>query len=257
MVRRLAALIVLPLLATLLAATPARAASVDYVALGDSYAAGTGATGAGGLCFRSAAGYPGLWAARNDPASYRTVACSGATTADVRNLQLWALSAKTDLVTLTVGGNDAGFVPAVLTCLLGTDAACLREAEKSRSFIRTGLAARLDATYRDVARRAPNATVVVLSYPRLYDEAATTCDMSPAKRRTLNAGADELAAVTRARAAAAGFTYADVRDTFAGHGICARTPWVNPVNVLNPVASFHPNAAGYRGGYLPALSAAL
>jgi lysophospholipase L1-like esterase len=43
------------------------------------------------------------------PASYRTVACGGAKTGDVRTWQVPHLSSRTDLVTITIGGNDAGF----------------------------------------------------------------------------------------------------------------------------------------------------
>lgn len=256
MLRRLAALVAPALLAALTATSAAEASSVDYVALGDSYAAGTGATGMTGICFRSPNGYPGLWAAANDPATYRSVACSGATTADVRNLQVHALSRRTDLVTLTIGGNDAGFVSTVVTCMLGTDATCRQAADAARAFIRDDLPARLDATYAEIARRAPHADVVVLTYPRLYDTAASSCTMSIAKRRALNAGADQLATVIRARAARAGFRYADVRGAFDGHGICGKATWINPPAVLSPVASFHPNAAGYARGYLPALAGA-
>jgi lysophospholipase L1-like esterase len=257
MVKRLAALAA-SLLIAVLAAAPAQAApSVHYVALGDSYAAGTGASGATGLCFRSPNGYPGLWAEANSPATYRSAACSGAETSAVRDLQVWALSRRTDLVTLTVGGNDAGFFSAVATCLLGGDATCIRAANKARAFIRDDLPDRLDATYAAIARHAPNAEVVVLSYPRLYDTSATWCDMSIAKRRALNAGADDLAGVIRARATAAGFRYVDVRDAFDGHGICAADAWINPVSVLNPVSSYHPNTTGYARGYLPALAAAV
>ncbi len=40
------------------------------------------------------------------------VACSGARIPDVRANQLGALSADTNLVTISIGGNDAGFVDA-------------------------------------------------------------------------------------------------------------------------------------------------
>jgi hypothetical protein len=58
-------------LLSIVAATPAAAATPrsewDYVALGDSYSSGVGASGQTGLCLRSANGYPGLWKAANDP----------------------------------------------------------------------------------------------------------------------------------------------------------------------------------------------
>src|SRR4051812_37190715 len=96
-------------LLTLVTATPAHAAAsnadTDYVALGDSYSSGVGAPGQSGLCLRGSNGYPAQWAKKNSPKTYKNGACSGATTTDVRNLQLGYLSSKTDLVSITIGGN--------------------------------------------------------------------------------------------------------------------------------------------------------
>ena len=74
----------------LVPATPALAAAddIDYIALGDSYSSGVGAPGQAGLCLRSSRSYTTLWAERNDPASYKTVACGGAKTGDVRSWQV-------------------------------------------------------------------------------------------------------------------------------------------------------------------------
>ncbi len=69
-----------------LAAAPRSGAGANYVALGDSYSSGVGAgdyTSESGGCDRSPNAYSALWAASNAPASYVSVACSGATTADV------------------------------------------------------------------------------------------------------------------------------------------------------------------------------
>ena len=93
-------------------APAASASSVNYVALGDSYSSGVGAgsyTSSSGSCDRSTNAYSQLWANANDPASYISVACSGATTSTVISSQLSALSASTTLVSITVGGNDVGF----------------------------------------------------------------------------------------------------------------------------------------------------
>ena len=53
--------------------------------------------------------------------------------------------------------------------------------------------------------------------------------MSSYKRTILNEAADVLASVTAARAGAAGATFADARPYFAGHGVCAGSPWINDV----------------------------
>jgi lysophospholipase L1-like esterase len=249
-------------LLTLVVATPAAAAesAVDYVAMGDSYSSGVGAPGQAGLCLRSSRSYTAQWAARNDPASYRTVACGGAETGDVRTWQVPFLNRRTDLVTITIGGNDAGFADTVITCTIGSEATCADRVDDARRYITATLPGLLDRTYAAIRAKAPKARVVVLGYPRLFDETNADCGiagLSLAKRRVLNDGADHLAGVIGERARAAGFTWVDVREQFDGHGACADDPWINGLTLLPPTDSFHPNTSGYTSGYLPALTAAL
>jgi lysophospholipase L1-like esterase len=255
--------LVISTLLTVLVAAPAAAASsattVDYVALGDSYSSGVGAPGQTGICLRGSNGYPAQWARHNDPATYRNVACGGAVTSDVRTFQVPYLSSKTDLVSITIGGNDAGFASTVISCTIGTDASCAATVASARTYVTQTLPGALDATYRAIRQHAPNAHVVVLGYPRLFDETTAACGvggMSLAKRRVLNDGADDLAAVIQDRAQAAGFTFADVRGRFDGHGVCSASPWINGLTIIPPTDSFHPNTNGYTYGYLPALTAA-
>jgi lysophospholipase L1-like esterase len=256
------ALVVAPLLglvAVTLAASPAHAATtVTYAALGDSYASGVGAgpyDSSSGSCDRSPRSYPALWASAHAGTNLAFVACSGATTTDLLNNQLGALSAATTMVTVTIGGNDAGFVDVVTTCLLGTDSACTTAVNSAKTYATTVLPGRLDQTYAAIRGHAPNARVVVLGYPRLF-ELTSWCwfNMDLAKRTALNGGADTLASVISGRAAAAGDTFVDVRSRFAGHGICAGIPWIHSTSW--PVSdSYHPFPAGYSSGYLPALTA--
>jgi hypothetical protein len=116
------------------------------------------------------------------------------------------------------------------------------------------LPGKLDSTYAAIRGRAPNARVIVLGYPRLF-ELTQTCNvfgLDLAKRTMLNNAADTLAGVIAGRAAAAGDTFVDVRGIFAGHGICGASQWINPTTW--PITdSYHPTASGYRYGYLPAL----
>jgi lysophospholipase L1-like esterase len=251
-------------LLTLFIASPAEAATsfsdTDYVALGDSYSSGVGAPGQSGLCLRGSSGYPAQWARNNDPASFRNVACVGATTDDVNRYQVPYLSEGTDLISITIGGNDAGFATTMITCTLSTDAGCAAVVDSARDYVANVLPGKLDATYRAIRQHAPKALVVVLSYPLLFDTTSTNCGfggMSLAKRRSLNAGAQDLDELLKDRTEAAGFRFADVRDNFAGHGICADSPWINCLTVIPPTDSFHPTANGYTYGYLPAMSGAI
>jgi len=251
--RRLGAALAPAALLLALAGSPATAAApVDYVALGDSYSAGTGAPPYQlNTCFRSPRGYPARWAASHAVSSFRYVACGAATT-DSMTDQFAALTPDTDLVTITIGGNDVGFFTIVLNCVLGTDSSCAGAVDDGIAAGNTTLPGRLDATYATIRGRAPNATVVVFGYPRLV-EPNGNC-LSSAKRAALNRGADALDAVISARAAAAGLRYVDARGQFAGHGACGAAPWINRFSVLQLVESFHPNTTGYGQGYLALLN---
>lgn len=233
------------------------AAAINYVALGDSYSAGVGTPDEAGACGRSPSGYPSLWTKNHPGASLSFVACGGATIDDVRANQLSFLNASTTLVSITIGGNDAGFFPTVMLCTMSSDVDCENQVTTSRSAIATVLPAKLDAIYQDIRNRAPKATIVVLGYPQLLDP-TSDCPgdgMTTFKRLVLNTAADHLARVVSGRAKAAGFTFVDVRGSFDGHAICAGTPWLNNLSNVRLTDSFHPNPAGYAQGYLPALSA--
>src|SRR4051794_6478488 len=121
--RRLALVIPSIALALAFAAAPAQAAEpVDYVAMGDSYSSGAGAPPYG-LCFTSASSYAPRWAASHAVSSFLFVACGGVTSQQI-GPQYLALSSRTDLVTITIGGNDVGFIDVVLTCATGSGAPC-------------------------------------------------------------------------------------------------------------------------------------
>jgi lysophospholipase L1-like esterase len=234
-------------------ASPAQAAPVDYVALGDSYSSGVGTPGASGSCLRSPQGYPQLWVDTHEVSSFADATCSGAKTADVRADQISSLSSETDLVTITIGGNDVGFADTMLTCTLGTTKSCLEAVDDAREYAETTLPGDLDVTYAAIRDQAPAAQVHVLGYPRLFAEGACPGGLTLAKRQAINDAADELASIIAERVAAAGFSYVDVRRHFAGHGVCTATAWINAFTLT--VDSYHPNTDGYSSGYLPALTA--
>ncbi|HWS35646.1 MAG TPA: SGNH/GDSL hydrolase family protein [Actinoplanes sp.] len=243
-------------LLTVALAAPAQAAGIDYAALGDSYSSGVGAPGQGGICLRSSQSYGPRWAARNNPATFQFLACGGATTDDVRNGQVPALNAGADLISITIGGNDAGFAPTVVTCLTASDAACAAKVNQGKTYVANTLPGKLDATYAAIRAKAPGARVVVLSYPLIFDTSSVLCEMSVAKRKSINDGARVLDEMIRQRAGAAGFVYADVRDVFTGHGVCSAAPWINGLTIVPPQNSYHPNSSGYANGYLQTLSSA-
>ena len=101
-----------------------------YVALGDSYAAmGSVLPGrwSGGppQCIRTADSYPSVLAESLRPTEFVDATCAGAVTGHLWGPrdgivppQFDALRSDTDLVTLSIGGNDVGFAEVVATCVL-------------------------------------------------------------------------------------------------------------------------------------------
>ena len=233
--------------------------SVDYVALGDSYSSGVGAgsyDSASGDCKRSTRAYPALWAAANSPSSFAFTACSGARTGDVTASQLGPLNSSTDLVSISIGGNDAGFADVMTTCVLQSESTCLSRIATAPRHGDTTLPGKLDSVYSAISAKAPSAQVVVLGYPRFYKlDGSCIAGLSETERAAINGAADYLNAATAKRAADHGFTFGDVTSTFTGHEICSGSAWLHSVNWLNISESYHPTAAGQSGGYLPVFSA--
>ncbi|MEU0283624.1 SGNH/GDSL hydrolase family protein [Streptomyces sp. NPDC088147] len=236
------------------------AAAVDYVALGDSYSSGVGSgsyDSGSGSCKRTPKAFPALWAAANAPASFAFTACSGARTGDVTASQLGPVNSGTDLVSISIGGNDAGFADVMTTCVLQSEATCLNRVATARAFVDNTLPGNLDSVYTAIRSKAPSARVVVLGYPRFYQLNGTcTSGLSENERAAINSAADYLNTATAKRAADHGFTFADVAGAFTGHEICSGSAWLHSVNWLNIGESYHPTAAGQSGGYLPAFRSA-
>lgn len=249
-------------LTALTSVAPAVAApsAAHYVALGDSYAAGVGAGNydpASKSCMRSSNAYPALWESKHIGSYYTSVACLGATTADVLNNQLAAVKSDTTLITVTIGGNDIGFADVLKECVFpGNDQGCLARVDTAESAMRQTLPDNLDRTYQAIRQHAPTAKVVVVGYPKLFELGSCLGGLSLAKRTKLDEGANILAGVIAARAQAAGFGFADARSAFAGHGVCSKTSWIH--GVTYPIeTSYHPTATGQAQGYLPIVTQAL
>ncbi|WP_112469822.1 SGNH/GDSL hydrolase family protein [Streptomyces triticisoli] len=236
-----------------------QAAAGGYVALGDSYSSGVGAgsyDSSSGSCNRSTKAYPYLWNAAHAPSSFAFTACSGARTDDVLANQLGPLNSATALVSITVGGNDAGFSDVMTTCVLQSDSTCLSRINTAKAYVDSTLPGKLDNLYSVIRSKAPNARVVVLGYPRFYKLGQVCLGLSETKRSAINGASDHLNAALAKAAANRGFTFGDVRSTFGGHEICSGSSWLHSVDWLNIGNSYHPTAAGQSGGYLPVFTGA-
>jgi len=236
----------------LLLASAGSALADNYVALGDSYSSGTGTNSytLSSSCLRSVYAYPYLVASQRPNTSLNFVACSGATTTDVMNNQISAVNSSTNIVTITIGGNDAGFSSVVVSC---TTLGCGSAITNAQNYIRNTLPGRLNTVYSAIKSRAPSARVIVLGYPRLFSSSGClgTTGISSSERTSLNQTADLLRDVTAARAAAYGFTFKDAIGPFVGHAVCSSSAWLNGLNIFNTTESYHPNRSGHSLGYAP------
>ncbi|MBI5106793.1 MAG: SGNH/GDSL hydrolase family protein [Solirubrobacterales bacterium] len=251
LIRRLAPLCAA--LAVLLATAAAAAAADKYVALGDSYSSGTGTRSytLNDACQRGVYAYPYLVAQQRPNTALTFVACSGAKTGDVLANQVSSVTSDTRFVTITIGGNDAGFSSVITACAYPL-VSCNTDITNAQNYIKNTLPGKLDQVYNAIKSRAPSATVVVLGYPRLF--MGVDCNagtfFSSDEMTKLNATADLLRSVTSARAAAAGFVFKDAIPPFVGHAVCSSTEWLNGLS--NPVGeSYHPNRTGHSSGYAP------
>lgn len=135
------------------------------------------------------------------------VSCAGARTENVeyapqqaegtRPAQLDAVNPETALVTLTVGGNDVGY-PRVLD-----DQACSTRSQcPGISPDEDGVLRELDTlddklvnTLYAITTKAPNATVLLVSYPQILPSSGETCDavaLTPDQARFSAAAAQQL-----------------------------------------------------------------
>ena len=236
-------------LALAVATAPAHAAVTAYVAVGDSFSSGTGTRSYindGTACQRSVYAYPSLLAA-SKKLTLNFRACSGATVANVTNSQLGALSTTTTHVTISVGGNDAGFADVLTECAQAWMSDCNGAIDDAQYIINSVLPSRLSMLYSSIRSKAPNARVTVAGYPRMFNgedcNAATW--FSPEESR-LNATADLLNSKTSAQAGAKGFAFANPTSAFVGHAVCDDPEWLNGLS--SPITeSYHPNRPGHSG----------
>lgn len=248
-------------------AQPTIRADVDYVALGDSAASGpripeqTGTPG----CEQSDANYPHVIAAAISAKSFVDVSCGGAQSADIISEsqttssgqvppQIDALSAETDLVTISIGGNDVGLVSTAAGCIAFSPRAPLCRDRLTAGGV-DSVAESIDETadtWGDVldaiVDRAPNADVVVVGYGTYVQPGGCypTQPILPDDADYIQGSIDRLDDALAAQAAAHGARFVDTREITVGHDACADPSerYFEGVIPVNPAAPFHPTAAG-------------
>lgn len=235
-------------------AIPAAAAppSMTYYGLGDSIAAGTGAvmpTPAVPCLQNTTFAYPNqLGAAQN-------LGCYGATTTDVQN-QANSLPSNVRNVTITVGANDVDAGNVAVTCVT-LPAQCQQAIAYSTLVLLPQLPAKLTATISLIHAKAPAAHITFTGYPLLFTVPGLPSADQPVASE-INAATTALNQTIALTALTRAARYVDVTLPFYNHGIGSPAPWINPLTLSATTTwdpgSFHPNAAGYTLGYVPAVA---
>jgi lysophospholipase L1-like esterase len=267
--RRTAAL-ALAMLAVL-AAFAGAAHAANYVALGDSYAAGpiipNQISPLG--CLKSDHNYAHL-ATPSIGLTLRDPSCSGATTADMTSPQeieiegpnppqFNSLDSSTTVVSLTIGGNDIGFTEIALSCITLNPFTTPCK-DKYDSGGKDQIAERIAATAPKVAAvlqgihsRSPAAKVFVVNYAAIFPETGFGCwpqmPIGFGDVPYLRSKEQELNAMLATQAANNGATLVNWYNASIGHDACKSSSvrWVEPVVPTNPAAPIHPNERGMQG----------
>ncbi len=253
--------------ATAPTATASTTQPLRYVALGDSYSAASGVLpldpAAPPQCLRSTRNYPHVIAGKTG-AALTDVTCGAAETKDYASSQspgvapqLDALQKNTQLVTMTIGGNDNNtFIDSIVECgaaglsTAGQGSPCKdRYGSSFADDIRTKTYPALVKALGAVHAKAPNAKVAILGYPHILPPTDGCFDKMPVAKGDvpyLNGIQATLNDAVRRAAAATGTTYVNVDGVSAGHDACQPigVRWIEPVlQGTNPVV-VHPNALG-------------
>jgi GDSL-like lipase/acylhydrolase family protein len=251
----------------------AAAATGPYVSLGDSYTAAPlvpNPTGNPILCGRSTNNYPSDVARAIAPSAFTDASCSSATTADMtqsQNLygvqsnppQFNALTAADQLVTVGIGGNDAGLIGVAEECAK-LDATTPNGTPCKNHYTAGGSdpnVAAINATGPKVASvlsgihaKAPSAKVLIVGYPDGLPTDGTACwpfvPITAGDITYFNGLEQQLNQVIASDAAAGNATFVDTWNSSIGHDACKPpgVAWVNGI-VPNSVAfPLHPNQMG-------------
>jgi lysophospholipase L1-like esterase len=245
-------------------------APVDtYVSMGDSFTSGAGLPRTrrdAFSCGQSSLNYPNL-VAEAIGAKLVDMSCGGATTENATQPQslggeawppqLDPLTEDTELVTVSLGGNDLSWYLALMFSCTTAGAAdptgnpCEQQGttpESDLTALPPQIGARLEAVLTEVHRRAPAARVLLVGYPQPVP-ADGTCPELPLATGDypfVRAQWEAMDAAMREAAAAAGATFVGVLGPSEGHDICSGADaWVNGFEARPGVAaSYHPLTSG-------------
>lgn len=223
-----------------------------YVALGSSYAAGTGIEPLVDGC-RSSLNYPRQVAEALD-LELVDVSCGGATTPQVIDQpqgdlppQAGAVTADTELVTVTIGGNDIGYIATAFACGDPATECTVDQAALDAGIpgVRTSLLSLVEL----LRTTAPDATIVLVTYPLLVPETACPAlSFTPTEAALVRDIGARLQGAFEEVAAETGVVLVDPYTAPGDHGPCAPDGerWVvGRQPAQGEALAYHPNAEGH------------
>lgn len=243
---------------------PSARLAPTLVALGSSFAAGPGI---GPIkpetperCSRSPLNYA-TQTANSLRMELVDVSCGGATTAHILGpwnelpAQIEAVKPGASVVTITIGGNDLGYVRNLMsaTCnpaqgwtYQGRSMPCPPPAPpKAEDFAR--LEQNLRAVARGIHQRAPKARIVFVQYVRLVPDApCAALGLSPEGAMLTRSIGEQLARITGRVAQEEGAEVLPMDQLSRGHTACDAEPWSVGLRPQGEggQTSWHPNRAG-------------
>ena len=194
------------------------------------------------------------------------VSCAAATTDNIivgrqdtgdrqRALQIAAVDPQVRLVTLTIGGNDVGYATLLddYSCLDGGRCADVVVDDASVYEAVDTVTPRLVSVIDAIRERAPDAVVVLVTYPQIVPRSGETCpalSLSPEHARVAAEIGDRLHEAFLVAAERTGARLVDPYAVGDGHSACAGPDaWVSGWNAdedRGGVRSFHPTLEGMR-----------
>jgi len=238
-----------------------------YVAMGSSFASGPGVTKSADTppnrCARSTDNYA-RQLARKRNLMLVDVSCNAMTTKALLTAsgntpaQLDALTPDTRLVTVTIGGNDVGYMGGLISAsckhVAAQDAAAAGRCNQSFDPTEQNwadLEKNMDSIVAEVRKRSPRARLIFVDYLNPMPERGA-CDGLPldadaaAKSRAIG---KRLAEVTARAAKRGGADIVQASKLSAGHTVCSKQPWTTlygPLRLSGDTiyVPYHPNLAG-------------
>ena len=247
---------------------------LTLAALGDSYSSGEGSghyypgTDSKTGCHRS----PNAWAeqlgkyvANHDvtlPKEEYLVACSGAESPALRESfkgragarrGATAPAAETDTGDPDDGRQSLGFSSVVKDCALAILRAtnCVKDGTIAKVKAKLpGEQKTLEKDYIETHLADPGATLLIVGYPRIFEETKACLSVTPFEETALNVLTGQVDAMIEKAAKADGFGYVPVLGAVAGHEMCTKEPWIYEIGALRAYnddqQQAHPNALGQR-----------